>query len=193
MTTLETSRLVSRPWQAADLDDFAALCADPQVMELVGGVQSRETAAAVIEKAMAHQARFGIWIQPLVLKETGAFIGIAGIAEVMFESTFTPAVEIGWRLTPAHWGQGYITEIAREHLHHAFEARDLEQIVAFTVPQNTRSRAVMHRLNMAHRPESDFDHPRVGDGNAHLRRHVLYSLSREDWRASVSSPPEQAR
>ncbi len=186
MTILQTPRLLSRPWKPADVEAFADLCADPEVMALLGGVQSREAAAAVIGKAMEHQARFGIWIQPLLLRQTGEFIGIAGIAEVMFDAPFGPAVEIGWRLARPHWGNGYITEIAREHLRYGFDVLDLNEIVSFTVPQNTRSRAVMQRLGMAYDPARDFDHPRVGDDMPHLKHHVLYSLSRQSWQAAAS-------
>ena len=185
MTELETARLISRPWQESDIEPFAKICADLAVMELLGGVQPQSTVETIIQKVMAYQTRFGIWMQPLSLKESGAFIGMVGIAEVMFEAPFTPAVEIGWRLAREHWGKGYATEMAREHLRYGFEERDLDEIVAFTVPQNERSRAVMQRLGMRHDPARDFDHPRVSDDKPELRRHVLYALTRSDWQANA--------
>jgi RimJ/RimL family protein N-acetyltransferase len=53
--------------------------------------------------------------------------------------------------------------------------------VSFTVPQNRNSRRVMEKVGMTHRPERDFDHPRV-DPTTHpqLVRHVLYSVTRAD-------------
>ena len=121
MTTLETHRLISRPWQQADVEPFFALSNDPEVMRFFGGPQTRETVEAVVETAMERQRDFGVWFQPLILKETGAFIGIAGIAKVLFEAPFTPAVEIGWGFAPETWGQGYASEAGRAALRHGFE------------------------------------------------------------------------
>ena len=57
----------------------------------------------------------------------------------------------------------------------------LEEIVSFAVWNNHRSTAVMERLGMRHDPAGDFDHPRVPDTHPHLRRHVLYRLTRSEW------------
>jgi ribosomal-protein-alanine N-acetyltransferase len=89
-------------------------------------------------------------------------------------------VEIGWRLCRAHWGQGYATEAARAALAFGFEQAGLNEIVALTVPDNARSRAVMERLGMTRSPADDFDHPKVPAGHR-LVRHVLYRLSATSW------------
>ena len=114
------------------------------------------------------------------LKGDGAFAGVTGLAVPRFEAPFTPCVEIGWRLAPAHWGQGYATEAARAALAFGFKTAGLEEIVSFTVPANLPSRSVMERLGMTRRPEDDFDHPALPSGHE-LRRHVLYRLRRADW------------
>ncbi|SMD01761.1 Protein N-acetyltransferase, RimJ/RimL family [Fulvimarina manganoxydans] len=176
MTTLETRRLISRPWQQADVEPFFALSSDPEVMRFFGGPQPRETVEAVVKTAMERQRDFGVWFQPLILKETGAFIGITGIAKVLFEAPFTPAVEIGWRLDPAHWGQGLVTEIGRAFIDYAFMERGFDELVSFAVHDNERSIAVMKRLGFTHDRGDDFDHPRVPDDLSHLKRHVLYRL-----------------
>jgi RimJ/RimL family protein N-acetyltransferase len=51
----------------------------------------------------------------------------------------------------------------------------LDEIVAFTVPQNIRSRAVMERLGMTRSPDDDFDHPSLPEGHPR-RRQVLYRV-----------------
>ena len=91
-------------------------------------------------------------------------------------------VEIGWRLAPEFWGNGYATEAGGELLRFGFEELDLAEIVSFAVRQNEPSMAVMHRLGMRHEPAGDFDHPKVPDTHPHLKRHVFYTLSRTDWR-----------
>ncbi len=77
-----------------------------------------------------------------------AFIGYTGLVLVPYAAAFTPAVEIGWRIQKAHWGHGYVSEAARLALADAFTRFGLKEVVALTVPANTRSQAVMHRLGM---------------------------------------------
>ena len=100
-----------------------------------------------------------------------------GLAVPAFEAHFTPAVEVGWRLAAEHWSRGYATEAARAALDYGFTTAGLDEIVSFTVPANSRSRAVMERLGMTHDPADDFDHPRIEPGHP-LRRHVLYRKRR---------------
>jgi RimJ/RimL family protein N-acetyltransferase len=176
VTTLETARLISRPWREADVEPFFALCSDPEVMHFFGGPQSREKVEATVHSCIELQTRFGVWLQPLILKETGRLIGMAGIAEVLFEEHFTPAIEIGWRLARKHWGNGYITEIGRAYIDYAFDVRGFSELVSFAVETNDRSIAVMKRLGFTHDPSDDFDHKRVPDDLPHLKRHVLYRL-----------------
>ncbi|MFN6940771.1 MAG: GNAT family N-acetyltransferase, partial [Parvibaculum sp.] len=73
--------------------------------------------------------------------------------------------------------KGYATEAARAALAHGFGALGLGEIVAFTIPANTPSRAVMQRLGMTHDEADDFDHPALPEGHR-LRRHVLYRIAR---------------
>jgi len=89
-------------------------------------------------------------------------------------------VEIGWRLAIESWGKGYATEAARASLDHGFGDLGLNEIVSFTVPDNSRSRRVMERIGMIHNSADDFDHPSLEEGHR-LRRHVLYRIKREAW------------
>ena len=61
--------------------------------------------------------------------------------------------------------------------HMPSEVVGVNELVAFTVPANTRSQAVMHRLGMTHDPSDDFDHPGLPAWGARYQRHVLYRLS----------------
>jgi RimJ/RimL family protein N-acetyltransferase len=85
-------------------------------------------------------------------------------------------VEIGWRLSAEYWDRDYATEGARAALRFGFDALQLREIVALTVPGNVRSRRVMEKIGMVHNPADDFDHPLVPDGHP-LRRHMLYRVS----------------
>lgn len=174
-------RLLLRPWRDADLEPFAALNADPRVMEHLPAVLSRAESDALAERIRASFEEQGL--APWAVEVPGAqpFIGFAGLGRPTFEAPFTPCVEVAWRLAAAHWGQGYATEAAEAALGYGFGPLALPEILSFTVPANLRSRRVMEKLGMSHAPADSFDHPRLPEGHP-LRRHLLYRLGRVQWR-----------
>lgn len=173
-----TERLQLRQWIPSDRDSFAAMCTDPQVMEYFPATLSRTESDAIAEKCQALIAErgWGVWVAELL--ETKEFIGIIGLHIPGADLPFSPCVEILWRLAPSHWGHGYATEAGAAALKVGFEHVGLQEIVSFAVVNNFRSRAVMERLNMIDTGES-FMHP--GVTTRHLRKHCLYSISRERW------------
>ncbi|MBA9002086.1 GNAT family N-acetyltransferase [Thermomonospora cellulosilytica] len=173
MTTVRTERLILRRWRERDRGPFAALNADPQVMEHFPATLDRAGSDAAIDRYETGFEANGYGIWALEVAATGEFIGLAGLSPVTFTAPFTPAVEIAWRLVRTAWGHGYATEAGRACLAYGFEALGLPEIVAFTSTTNLRSQAVMRRLGMTHDPADDFDHPRLPPGHR-LRRHVLY-------------------
>jgi RimJ/RimL family protein N-acetyltransferase len=175
---LRTDRLFLRRWRPADLAPFAALNADPRVMEHFPALLSRNESDTLANRIEAHFARhdFGLWA--LEIPQRTPFAGFVGLAVPGFEAHFTPCVEIGWRLAAEYWGCGYATEAARAVLALGFQTLQLDQIVSFTTPENLRSRHVMERIGMVHNPADDFDHPGLPAGHR-LRRHVLYRRFRE--------------
>ena len=179
--SLTTARLRLRQWREEDLAPFAALNADPQVMEFFPKVLTRAESDAVAGRIRDHFARHGFGLWAVEAPGAADFVGFVGLAVPSFEAHFTPCVEIGWRLAREHWGHGYATEAASAALAFGFGDRALEEIVAFTVPANIPSRRVMGRLGMRRLPSDDFEHPAIADGHP-LRSHVLYRLPRADWK-----------
>lgn len=177
MTVLRGARVVLRPWQANDLDAFAALNADPRVMQHFPKRISRDESAALMDRMQAHIAAhgWGNW----ALDVGGRCVGFVGLSRPTFEAHFTPCTEIGWRLAFDAWGHGYATEGACLAIDHGFSRLQLNEIVSFTTVGNLRSRRVMQRLGMSHDPADDFDHPRL-PGHP-LQRHVLFRLPRLRW------------
>jgi RimJ/RimL family protein N-acetyltransferase len=173
--TLTTARLILRSWREADLAPFAAMNADPRVMEFMGGRLDRAASDALVARALAHfdTQGFGLWA--VEVAGGAPFIGFVGLMRPGFEAPFTPCVEVGWRLAADHWGKGYATEGARAALAYGFDKAGLAEIVSFTSVVNTRSRAVMERLGMSRNPADDFEHPNLPAGHP-LRPHVLYRL-----------------
>ncbi|MBS2011331.1 MAG: GNAT family N-acetyltransferase [Deltaproteobacteria bacterium] len=177
MIELRTERLVLRDWRDDDLGAYAALNADPQVMEFFPSTLARDASDDQAARIRAHlrDRGFGFWA--VEVPGVSPFIGFIGLAVPTFDAPFMPAVEIGWRIARAHWNRGYATEGARAALAVAFERLRLDEVVSFTVVANARSRRVMERIGMQHDPEGDFDHPRLAEGHP-LRRHVLYRVRR---------------
>lgn len=95
-----------------------------------------------------------------------------------------PIVEIGWRLSSKHWGQGYATEAAKAVLDYAFTELDLNEIISFTVVANAKSRRVMEKIGLHHSEADDFDHPKLSEDSP-LKRHVLFRLTRDSYRTSL--------
>lgn len=179
--TLESARLLLRPWEPDDLPAFATLNADPRVMEFMAARLDRAASDALATRIDEHFERhgFGLWaVEP---RGGPRFIGFIGLSIPRFTTAFTPCVEIGWRLAAEHWGRGYATEGAKEALRHGFERIGLEEIVSFTTRVNLRSRRVMQKLGMRHDPVDDFEHPALAADHP-LRPHVLYRLSNDAWK-----------
>jgi RimJ/RimL family protein N-acetyltransferase len=185
-----TSRLRLRPWRESDREPFAAMNADPAVMEFFPSLQSRASSDASIDAWQCQFADQGWsnWAAELI--ESGEFIGFVGLSVPRRALPCSPCVEIGWRLARPFWGRGLATEAARGALRIGFERLSLAEIVSFTAVGNLRSRAVMERIGMRN-TNQDFEHPGVPEGHA-LRLHCLYRVSRSQWSQDLPSDAEEA-
>jgi RimJ/RimL family protein N-acetyltransferase len=182
---LETDRLICRAWQDEDLDPFAGMCGDPEVMRYFPEPLTRESTAALIDKAKAKQKKDGFCFVPVETKTDGEFLGFVGLSIPAYDRPlpFDPCVEIGWRLKRSAWGKGYASEAARAWLRFGFETIDLKEIVSFTSKTNFPSQKVMERIGMYRDLEDDFLHPMLEQEHP-LAPHVLYRLDRPRWSES---------
>ena len=183
--TLRGARVVLRAWTDADLAPFAAMNADPEVMQYLSKRLSADESDAMVERIRAHFEAHGFGLWAIDVPDIG-FAGFVGLAQVPFELDTAGIVahphEIGWRLARAAWGRGYATEGARLALAHAFEVAGLPQVVSFTALANVASQAVMQRIALTRRGE--FDHPRLAADHP-LGRHVLYALESPALKAAA--------
>jgi ribosomal-protein-alanine N-acetyltransferase len=177
MDYFETDRLTLRDWRGEDLAPFAAMNADPKVMEFYPELLSRAESDALAMRLQQDMDAVGFGLYAVEVKSSGDFIGYVGISEVRFPAAFAPAVEIGWRLAAASWGQGYATEAAKGCLAHSFYEIGFDNLVSFTTRINTKSIAVMERIGMSRNLGEDFEHPKLPEGHP-LRPHVLYRIAR---------------
>ncbi|SDR92686.1 GNAT family N-acetyltransferase [Microterricola viridarii] len=178
---LTTERLLLRRWNEADRAPFAAINADPRVMEHFPAVLDAAASDALIERIEQGFELHGFGLWAVELRGTGEFIGFVGLSRPGFTAHFTspehPAVEVGWRLAADSWGNGYASEAAFAALAFGFDTLGLLEIVSFTATGNLRSRRVMERIGMTRDPADDFAHPALAASDR-LSAHVLYRVAR---------------
>jgi RimJ/RimL family protein N-acetyltransferase len=179
MPIAATERLILRRWRESDREPFAAINADPRVMEFFPRTLTKDESYRMVERIEAAFEERGFGLCAVELREDHSFIGYIGLSVPNFEAAFTPCVEIGWRLAAHAWGRGLATEGAQAMVRFVFEVLKLESLVSFTAVQNLRSRRVMEKLGMSCDPAESFDHPSLPE-NHPLRRHVLYRLQRNN-------------
>ncbi|GAB3268098.1 GNAT family N-acetyltransferase [Chitinimonas naiadis] len=144
---IDTARLRLRPWRAQDLDDFAALTANADVMRWVGdgSLLSREATADWIEKANGNLARWGYGTHAVTARDGGTVMGWAGLIHT--DNALLPArAEIIYALKPDCWGKGYATELAGAMTDWAWRHTALDDIIATVDPTNLGSLAVLGKL-----------------------------------------------
>lgn len=175
---LQTPRLILRQWQDSDTAPFIQMCADDEVMRYFPKKLDAAEATAFLERIRSDIEKRSWGLFAVELKATGEFIGFIGLHVHPPELEIADAPEIGWRLLPQYWHQGFATEGAKSVLKYAFRNLRLDKVISFTACLNTPSERVMQRIGMDKIRE--FEHPRVPTGHP-LQTHVLYEKLRSDY------------
>lgn len=171
---LTTPRLLLRTYRAEDLPQFAALNADPAVMETLGGQaltrQHSDEIAAWAQQCFASEQ---VGLLAVARREDDAFLGMCGLHH---QRAYPDDLEIAWRLAHEHWGAGYATEAATAWMDYAFDTLYLPRVISITDRPNVRSLAVMRRLGMT------FDHEAAVEDDGVMFQAVIYSTTPSQWR-----------
>ena len=174
MIYFETKRLVLRDWNVQDLYEFRIMNKDSRVMKYFPKLLSEEETTAFYNRIIADLTNCGYGLYAVEAKDDNSFIGFIGFHQASFEASFTPCIEIGWRLKYEAWGKGYATEGAEACLRYGFERLKFNKIYSFTAKINNPSENVMKKIGMV--KVMEFEHPKVPEGSS-LRKHVLYSTN----------------
>jgi RimJ/RimL family protein N-acetyltransferase len=145
VVTLETARLRLRMFSDGDLDAYAALCADADVMRYIsagGQPLTRAEAWRQIAMFLGHWQLRGYGIWAVEERASGTLVGRIGL----FNPEGWPGLECGWVLAKAFWGKGYATEGARRALQYAFTELNREHVISLIRPANAASIRVAERL-----------------------------------------------
>jgi len=175
---IKTDRLRLRQWRPEDVEPFDRFTNTQNVMRWLGGVQTREKIAEVINRLTGWQEERGFTFWAVERKADAALLGFCGIKIADGPgSSVTGEHEIGWRLREDAWGQGYAREAATASLDHAFDVLGAERVIALTVVENSASWGLMERLGMHRRPDLDYDDPRYPE----LNPVIIYAIERGEW------------
>ena len=149
---LETKRLILKTPELSDLDDLIALRTDPDVMRYIndGSIQTTEQVHEHLINFPAYFEKHGLGFFLAFEKETGVFIGQAGLFHVNFNDT-QPDIEVAYRFQKKFWGKGYATELTSALIQWGFKHLPIEKIIAFVHPENEASRRVMEKSGMQYK------------------------------------------
>ncbi|MBD2534941.1 GNAT family N-acetyltransferase [Nostoc flagelliforme FACHB-838] len=171
---LLTERLILREFREEDLDAYAQMCGDEEVMRYVGNGRPLSRGESWRSLAMMlghwHLRGYGMWAV-----EEGAsseMIGRIGC----WKPEGWPGLEIGWTLRREYWGKGYATEAAKISMDYAFEKLGQSDVISLIRPENEASKRVAQKLG--ERLEETL---KIFGAEA-----LIYSISREDWQPTLT-------
>lgn len=170
--TLETPRLVLRPFVEADATALFDVSHDPEVMRFIGDrtIPSMEDCWRAVATWLGHWQIRGYGPLAVVERESGRFIGRVSL----WYPYGWPAPELGYMFGRDAWGRGYATEAAGAALHWAFaNVTDLDDWISLIDPANTASVRVVTKLGETRRGETELRGHRV----------LVYGIDRATWAA----------
>ena len=167
---LRTPRLILRPFREEDIDRLAELMANPDFMRFSLGTYTRKQTQGVLDKFLSWEkaglpSPFGV-----VLRENPDVLGYCGF---LHHPEVPGEVEIGYRLDPAYWNRGLVTEAARAVRDHGFRDWELSRVISLIHPENIPSRRVAQKNGMKIEKEITFR------GFPTL----VFAITREQWLA----------
>lgn len=174
MVSLETERLILRPFTEADAADLYEYAKDPRVGPAAGWQPHRDEAESlrVIREIFQPSSSLAV-----VLKQTGRVIGSAGYVDRHREELPGPDDEIGYSLSPDYWGQGLIPEAVEEILRYGFEELGLNAQWCAHYAGNEKSRRVIEKCGFRYH----FTHRAWVEAMEEERDELYYALTREEW------------
>lgn len=177
-----SERLGFKSWRDEDFNDFHSLNSDKKVMEHFPKTLSADETRDFIVRLQRHFEQHNYCYFLVETLDNQEFIGFIGLAYQTYETAFTPATDIGWRLKTSSWGKGYATEGAKRCLEYGFSELNLEHIISTCPLRNVASEKVMQKIGMKRKEE--FLHPRLVD-YPEYQECVWYELTKDDWINSI--------
>lgn len=146
---LETKRLALKKHELSDFDNLLVLCSDPDVMRYIGdgSVHTEKEVKEFLNIAIPYQEKYGIGFCMAYEKDSGNFIGQAGLFHVGYIDT-QPEIEIAYRLRKQYWGKGYATELVKALIQWGFQHLSVDKLIAAADPENIGSQNVLKKAGL---------------------------------------------
>lgn len=167
-----TPRLGFRTWKESDLPAFAAMNADLEIMRFFQKPLIEAESKAMMERMNTHFKEKGYCYFAVDMIKTGELVGMIGLGWKTFDASFTPCVDIGWRIRKEYWNQGLTSEGAQACLDFAKE-KEIPEVLSMASLGNLASLRVMQKIGMKY--WQDFEHPELIDHPA-ISRLSLYRI-----------------
>jgi RimJ/RimL family protein N-acetyltransferase len=156
-----SARLGFRNWKETDHIPMAKINADPAVMEFFPFKPDASQTLEFIKRMQTMLEERGYCYFAVDELSSNALIGFIGLSYQTYESSFTPCVDIGWRLAQQFWGKGYATEGAERCLAFGFQNLGLKCINSVAPVTNTKSIHIMKKIGM--KKLMEFKHPALAN------------------------------
>jgi len=147
----ETPRLILRELVPSDDEGMFALDSDPLVHQYLGNnpIHTIEQARNVIAMVRQQYEDNGIARWAVIEKSSGDFIGWSGLKLVKeYENNHINFYDVGYRLIPKYWGQGYATESAMAAIHYGFTEIKMREIIGTANVDNHASRKALEKCGL---------------------------------------------
>ena len=178
LPVINTPRLVLRWISEDDIDGLYDVFSDPQVMRYwsTPPLPNREAAAAMQREIADGNLRDTMIKWGLALRESNHVIGTTTLFNLNLDNG---RAEIGYAMSRAYWGKGYMHEALSALLSHAFEVLELRRLEADVDPRNAASIRTLERLGFQ---REGFLRERW-HVNGEIQDALFYGLLRREWKS----------
>lgn len=176
MKTLQTQRLILRPFTFDDASNVQRLCDDYDVCKTLAYLPYPYTIECAKKWIARHEDNFNndiLYEYAVTNKETGELIGCISLSNNKEQRSG----EIGYWIGKRYWGNGYCTEAAKELIAFAFSDKDFHRIFARHFSINPASGRVMQKCGM--RKEGEQKQSYQKDGK--YFDEILYAILKNEW------------
>lgn len=141
---VETDRLIIREFEEDDLLSFYKIESDPRIIEYIpwSKLNTLNNCRRQIKKYISSYSKYKLNIWAVVIKETSEVIGITQL----IYSNKIKGVELGTKILPEYWGNGYASELSQSIVHYGLYELGIDEITAVTDVNNAG--AIKSLINM---------------------------------------------
>lgn len=168
--TIETPRLILRPYTVKDYDALYEIVSDPETMAHYPAPFTPEKTRSWIAWNLDNYEKYGFGLWAVERRDTGEFIGDCGLTLQNIDGEMLP--EIGYHIHKKYWRQGFGSEAARAVRDWAFENTDYNIVYSYMKYTNIGSYSTaiangMHKVKEYPDPKNEISY--------------AYAITRQEW------------